>query len=358
VKRQKTEDVVVGFNINDAIDEIQKEKNIPRDELIGALESALASAYRKNFGPTSNIEVQIEADGIKVYSVRDVVEEVEDEVGEITLTEALKERSDAVIGDRLRDEITPTRFGRIAAQTAKQVIMQKIREAERRMTYDAFVEKVGNLVTGKVQRFDRGDILIEYSGLEMIMPVREQIPGERYRAGDTIKAIISEVNRTAKGPQIVLSRGNREFLCKLFEQEVPEIQEGIVRVKSVAREPGVRAKVAVASLDEHVDPVGACVGLKGSRIQVIVNEVQGEKIDIVHWSEDIMTFVSAALSPARPVRLDYEPEENKITVHVPQNQLSLAIGREGQNVRLAARLTNVKIDITSADDAPGTVVRG
>ena len=344
---------MAGFNINEAINEIQKQKNIPRQELISALESALASAYRKNFGPTSNIEVQIAEDGIKVFSVREVVEIVEDDTMEITLEMARKEAGLIEIGERLRNEITPARFGRIAAQTAKQVIMQKIREAERRLTYDAFIEKVGTLIVGKVQRFDRGDILIDHLGLEMVLPGREQIPGERYRPGDRVKALISEVNKTAKGPQIVLSRASKDFLSRLFEQEIPEIQEGLVRIKSVAREPGIRAKVAVASVDENVDPVGACVGLRGSRIQVIVNEVQGEKIDIVHWSEDIRAFVSAALSPAKPIAMDYSEQEAKVTVHVPQNQLSLAIGREGQNVRLAARLTNVKIDITSADDGDG-----
>jgi len=346
---------MAGFNINEAIEELQKQKSIPRDELILALESALASAYRKNFGPASNIEVQVTEDGIKVFSVRHVVETIEDETMQITVEQALAEVPEAGVGDILRKEITPARFGRIAAQTAKQVIMQKIREAERRMTYDAFIERVGSLIVGKVQRFERGDILVEHMGMEMVLPTREQIPGERYRPGDRVKALISEVNKTAKGPQIVLSRASKEFLTRLVDKEIHEIQAGIVRIKSVAREPGVRAKVAVASADEHVDPVGACVGLRGSRIQVIVNEVQGEKIDIVHWSEDIRTFVSAALSPARPVAMDYDPHEMKVTVHVPGNQLSLAIGREGQNVRLAARLTNVKIDITSTDEGEGGV---
>jgi transcription termination/antitermination protein NusA len=344
---------MTGFNISEAINEIQKEKNIPREELVSALETALASAYRKNFGPSTDIEVVIAEDGIKVFSVQDVVEVVEDPVMQIALGTAQSMEDDIGVGQKLRREITPERFGRIAAQTAKQVIMQKIREAERRLTYDAFIERIGTLIVGKVQRFERGDILVDHMGLEMVLPGREQIPGERYRPGDRVKALIAEVNRTAKGPQIVLSRTSREFLMRLFEQEIPEIQEGIVRVKSVAREPGIRAKVAVASTDGNVDPVGACVGLRGSRIQVIVNEVQGEKIDIVNWSDDIREFVSAALSPARPVMLDFDPDENKVVVHVPSSQLSLAIGREGQNVRLAARLTNVKIDIMSAEDGDG-----
>ena len=346
---------MAGLNINETINELQESKNIPREELITALESALASAYRKNFGPSSNIEVQITDQGIKVFSVFEVVDEVEDETLHISLEEAKqkKESGDVAVGELLKEEITPDRFGRIAAQTAKQVIMQKIREAERRLTYGAFIEKVGTLIVGKVQRFDRGDILVDHMGLEMLLPSSEQIPGERYRSGDRVKALISEVNKTAKGPQIVLSRANKEFLAKLFEQEIPEIQEGLVQLKSVAREPGIRAKVAVSCDDENVDPVGACVGLRGSRIQVIVNEVQGEKIDIVNWSEDIRAFVSAALSPAKPISIEYSERAATVTVCVPKNQLSLAIGREGQNVRLAAKLTNVKIDIVSADEGDG-----
>lgn len=337
------------FNIMDAINELQKERNLPKEDLIGALESALASAYRKNFGPNTNVEVKI-TDRVTVYAIKDIVEAVEDDQNEMTLVEAKKIDEAAEVGDQVTIEVTPKEFGRIAAQTAKQVIIQKIREAERRLTFEEFQERVGQVVIAKVQRYERGDVYLSYQGAEMIMPSREQIPGERYRPGDRVKGIIEEVAKTTKGPQIVLSRGSTRFLERLFEQEIPEIEEGYVRIESVAREPGVRSKVAVSSVDEHVDPVGACVGLKGSRIQVIVNEVQGEKIDIVHYSDNLFDFVSAALSPARPLRIDYDEVDERVAVVVPQHQLSLAIGKEGQNVRLAARLTGLKIDIISADE--------
>lgn len=339
------------FNISEAINELQKQKNIPRGELVEALETALASAYRKNFDVTGNVEVKISDTGINVFSAFQIVDEIDDAKVEVTLAQIEDENPDGlIVGDIYREEVTPDSFGRIAAQTAKQVIMQKIREAERRMTYDAFAAKIDTLIVAHVQRFDRGDILVNHMGVEMVLPVREQIPGERYRNGDIVKAVVAEVNRTAKGPQIVLSRANHSFLARLFEQEIPEIQDKLVSIKGVAREPGIRAKVAVSSTDKNVDPIGACVGLRGSRIQVIVNEVQGEKIDIIHWSEDIGKFVGAALSPVKPVNIDYDAKTNKVTVHVPRNQLSLAIGREGQNVRLAAKLTNVRIDITSTED--------
>ena len=343
---------MTSFNISQAIDELQQQKHIPREELVSALQMALASAYRKNFSDCGNIEVKIGDDGIKVYSVFSIVEAVEDARIEVTLA-AIEEEENTeslAVGDIYREEVTPDSFGRIAAQTAKQVIMQKIREAERNMTYDAFVSEIDTLVVAQVQRFDRGDIIVNHMGVEMVLPVREQIPGERYRNGDMVKAVVAEVNRTAKGPQIILSRANHSFLTRLFEQEIPEIQDKLVFIKGVAREPGIRAKVAVASSDDNVDPIGACVGMRGSRIQVIVNEVQGEKIDIIHWSEDVGRFVGAALSPVKPVNIVYEESINKVTVHVPRNQLSLAIGREGQNVRLAAKLTNVRIDITSTED--------
>ncbi len=339
-----------GMNIMEAIEELEKTRNIPRDDLINALRNALTSAYRKNFGPQGRIEVELDDQGIRVYSILDVVEEVSNPKVEISLEEARKLDETAEVGGVVRREITPDTFGRIAAQTARQVITQKIRETERRLTYEMFASRIGELVVGRVQRFEKGDIYLEYGGRELVLPHKEQIPGERYRQGDPVKAVIMEVRNTGKGPEVVVSRASREFLVKLFEQEIPEISEKIVRIRAVAREAGVRSKVAVESLDETIDPVGACVGFKGSRIQAIVNEVQGEKIDIIPYSEDVNEFVSAALSPAMPVRLEYDPDEQRVTVLVPSNQLSLAIGREGQNVRLAAKLANVKIDIVNADE--------
>ncbi|MBI2945708.1 MAG: transcription termination/antitermination protein NusA [Candidatus Wallbacteria bacterium] len=362
------------FNINEAIDELHKLKKISRTEFVLALESALSSAYRKNFGPSAEITVEIR-EGIHVFQVKNVVETIADVDAEITLEEAKQvpgaelalfdEQGNIVewlcnedlqtkveLTSKIRWEVPAKQFGRIAAQTAKQVMIQKIRDAERKKTYEEFQGRIGELIIGRVQRFEKGDIYIDYNGMEIVMPYKEQIPGQRFRQGDRIKALIAEVLQTNKGPQVVASRANRDFLRKLFEEEIPEIQEGVVQIRALAREAGVRTKVAVHSLDDNIDPVGACVGLKGSRIQAVVNEVQGEKIDIIHWSEDIKRFVSQSLAPAKPVKLTYLPEEQKVQVVVPQHQLSLAIGREGQNVRLAAKLTNVKIDITSISEVP------
>ncbi|MBI3889989.1 MAG: transcription termination/antitermination protein NusA [Candidatus Wallbacteria bacterium] len=362
------------FNINEAIDELHKLKKISRVEFVGALESALASAYRKNFGPSAEITVEIR-DSIHVYQVKNVVELVADVEAEVTLDEAkaiegaelamFDEQGNIVewlanedlltkveLTSKIRWEVPAKQFGRIAAQTAKQVMIQKIRDAERKKTYEEFQGRIGELILGRVQRFEKGDIYIDYNGMEIVMPYKEQIPGQRFRQGDRIKALIAEVLQTNKGPQVVASRANKDFMRKLFEEEIPEIQEGVVQIRALAREAGVRSKVAVHSLDDNIDPVGACVGLKGSRIQAVVNEVQGEKIDIIHWSDDIKRFVSQALAPAKPVKLTYLPEEQKVQVVVPQHQLSLAIGKEGQNVRLAAKLTNVKIDITSVSEVP------
>ena len=364
------------FNINDAIDELLKTKKIPRMEFVGALESALASAYRKNYGPTAEVIVEIR-DAIRVYQVKAVADPIVDAEAEMTLAEAreLPEgqlaifdeqgnilewvgqeelRQRVALTSKVRWEITPKQFGRIAAQTAKQVMIQKIRDAERKKTYEEFQGRIGELIVGRVQRFEKGDIYIDYNSMEIAMPYKEQIPGQRFRQGDRIKALIAEVQQTNKGPMVIASRASRDFMRKLFEEEIPEIQEGVVQIKALAREAGVRSKVAVHSLDDNIDPVGACVGLKGSRIQAVVNEVQGEKIDIIHWSDDLSRFVSAALAPAKPVKLTFSTEETRMQVVVPQHQLSLAIGKDGQNVRLAAKLTNVKIDITSASDVQET----
>jgi N utilization substance protein A len=333
-------------NIGRAIDELGRQKRISKEELIMALESALLSAYRKNFGAAPNVHIEV-GDGIRVFATKEVLEPeaVLDDRSQMALADANAINPDLKVGDTLKVEITPKQFGRIAAQTAKQVIIQKIREAERRLTFDEFEKRRLELIVAQVQRFEKGDMYLDYNGIEIVMPAKEQIPGQRFRQGDRIKAVIVDVARTSRGPQVVVSRADREFLLRLLEKEVPEIQEGIVLIKSIAREAGVRSKVAVRSTDHNIDPVGACVGLRGSRILTVVGETQGEKIDIVPHSDDIRTFVAAALSPAKPIRLTYSEEEGRVQVIVPEHQLSLAIGREGQNVRLAAKLTNVRIDI-------------
>ena len=337
-------------NIGKAIEDLGKQKKISKEELIMALESALLSAYRKNFGTAPNINVEV-AEGIRVFATKEILEtEITDARTQVTLAEAQVVSAEAKIGETVRIDITPRQFGRIAAQTAKQVIIQKIREAERRLTFEEFEKRKGELIVAQVHRFEKHDMYLDYNGHEIVMPQKEQIPGQRFRAGDRIKAVIVEVSRSTRGPQVIVSRGDREFLRCLFEKEIPEIQEGIVQIKNIAREAGIRSKVAVRSIDSNIDPVGACVGLRGSRIQTIVGEVAGEKIDIIPFSEDIRAFVAGALSPAKPLRMIYSPEESKVQVIVPEHQLSLAIGREGQNVRLAAKLTNVKIDITAASE--------
>lgn len=337
-------------NIGRAIEDLGKAKKISKEELIMALESALLSAYRKNFGTAPNINVEV-SDQVRVFATKEILEgDITDARTQVTLQEALAVSAEAKLGETVKIDITPRQFGRIAAQTAKQVIIQKIREAERRLTFEEFEKRKGELIVAQVHRFEKGDIYLDYNGHEVVMPVKEQIPGQRFRPGDRIKAVIVEVSRSTRGPQVIVSRGDKEFLRRLFEKEIPEIQEGIVQIKNIAREAGIRSKVAVRSIDSNIDPVGACVGLRGSRIQTIVGEVAGEKIDIIPFSEDIRMFVAGALSPAKPLRMIYTPEESKVQVIVPEHQLSLAIGREGQNVRLAAKLTNVKIDITAASE--------
>ena len=339
------------MDLNEVIEQVHREKKIPKEDLLDALRASLLMAWRKKFLdeddeiPEERIDVDLE-NGVRVLIKKEVVEEIDDPMLEIGPKGAKEIDPDAEIGDLLVVDVTPRSFGRIAAQTAKQVMIQKFRESERRRTYEEFQDKIGRVVVGRVQRFEKGDLYIQYDDVELLMPLREQIPGERYHHGDRMKAIIEKVEQTTKGPQICLSRASKNFMAKLFEQEIPEIQEGIVRIETIAREPGVRSKVAVSSYDPSVDPVGACVGLKGSRIQIIVNEVQGEKIDVIRWSDDIRVFVAEALKPAKPTRIYGPDEDGKLTVVVPQRELSLAIGREGQNVRLAAKLADVKIDIT------------
>src|SRR5256886_114238 len=346
------------------IEQIGREKGIDKEILFEALESALLSASRKTLGAADNVRMHIDrkSGDVRVYCRKKVVEEVTDDTLEISLADAKALNTEAELGDELEQERPPQEFGRIAAQTAKQVILQKVRDAEREGIYSEFAGKEGQILRGVVHRIEKRNVILEIGKAEAILPEREQIPGERYNPGDRIRAYVLEVRRTAKGPQISLSRTHPGYLTRLFETEIPEIQEGIVLVKATAREAGERAKVAVASTKRDVDPIGACVGLRGTRIQVISRELRGEKIDIIEWSHDPATFVARALSPAKVSsvtiaeqgELDTQPSA---LVIVPDNQLSLAIGKKGQNARLAAKLTGMRIDIKSeseveADRAP------
>jgi transcription termination/antitermination protein NusA len=339
------------------IKQISAEKGIDPETLYEALESALLSASKKDPGTGDTMRMHIDRDTgqIRVYGRKKVVEEVVDPRSEISLAEAKALNPDAELDVELEQELPPQEFGRIAAQTAKQVILQRVRDAEREGIYSEFAGKEGQILRGVVHRIEKRNVILEIGKAEAILPEREQIPGERYNPGDRIRAFVLEVRRTVKGPQISLSRTHPGYLARLFETEIPEIQEGIVLVKATAREAGERAKVAVASTKRDVDPIGACVGLRGTRIQVISRELRGEKIDIIEWSHDPATFVARALSPAKvsSVTISDEPDaegQHAALVIVPDNQLSLAIGKKGQNARLAAKLTGMRIDIKSESE--------
>jgi N utilization substance protein A len=333
-----------------AMDELEKERGIKKEYLIESLEAALVTAYKKNFDSVDNVKVTIDGDSgeIHIYAVMDVVEESEDPLLEISLKDAVKIKKSAKVGETVDVEIKPKDFGRIAAQTAKQVVVQKIREVERDMVYNEYNDKTGEIVSGLVQKADTGAIIIDLGKLEGVMPIKEQIPSEHYKVNDKIRGYVISVEKGAKGnPQVILSRSNPDFVRRLFELEIPEIYEGLIEVKSVSRDPGNRSKVAVYSKNENIDPVGSCVGQKGVRIQNIINELNGEKIDVIEWSEDPSTYIAASLLPAQVLAVDVRDEEKFAQVIVPDDQLSLAIGKAGQNARLAARLTNWKIDIKS-----------
>ncbi len=341
-----------------AFNEIAETRKLPKEVIIEALKAALVSAYRRNENVSSAQHVEAHVDErtgeLTVWVEKEVVEEVQSEQTEVSLERARKYDPNVQLGDTIMVEDTPEGFGRIAAQTAKQVILQRMREAEREAQYEEYQDRVGDLVTGTVQS-DNGDVVTVGLGrTEAILPRSHQQPGERYRMHDKVRAYVMEVRRTNRGPQIVLSRTHRNMLRRLLEYEVPEIYNGTVEIKSIAREPGARSKVAVAALQPGADPVGACVGMRGVRIQSIVKELNGEKIDVIEWSPDQAEFISKALSPARvsAVFLDDDPEAGRTaTVVVPDDQLSLAIGREGQNARLAAKLTGWRIDIKSVSEA-------
>ncbi len=333
-----------------AIEELENERGISKAYLLEALESALVSAYKRNFDAAENVAISINEDNgeVKVFSLKEVVEEVEDDMIQISLEDAKKKSKTAQIGDTIQLEIIPKDFGRIAAQTAKQVIVQKIREAERNMVYTEYNDRKGEIVTGIIQKADGGTLVLDLGKLEGIMPVKDQIPTETYEVNDKIRAYVVSVERGLKGePQVLVSRSHPDFVRKLFEFEIPEIYEGLIEIKSVSRDAGNRSKVAVYSVNENIDPVGSCVGQKGIRIQNIINELKGEKIDVIEWNEDPAIYISAALLPAQVMAVDVKEEEKFAQVIVPDDQLSLAIGKAGQNARLAARLTNWKIDIKS-----------
>lgn len=333
----------------EALRDLEKEKGIAVDVLLEAIEAALLSAYKRNFGSLQNARVHIDRDtgDFKVYTQRTVIEQVEDPRQEITVEEAQKINPNYDLGDIVETEVTPRNFGRIAAQTAKQVVVQRIREAERNIIFEEFANREGDIVTGIIQRLEQKNVFIELGKTEAILAPSEQMPGEEYRHGERLKTYIIEVRKTTKGPQILVSRTHPGLLKRLFELEVPELHEGVVELKGIAREAGARSKIAVYSKDENVDPVGACVGPKGMRVQNIVNELSGEKIDIIKWNSDPSKFVASSLSPAKVVAVETWEEEKVARVIVPDYQLSLAIGKEGQNARLAAKLTGWKIDIKS-----------
>ncbi len=332
-----------------ALYEIEKEKGISKDIIFDALESALISSYKKNFGSAQNVIVDIDKDTgeTKVFALKDVVEEIKNENLEIDLDGAKNINDKYSIGDVVQIEITPKAFGRIAAQTAKQVVIQRLKTAERDVIYDEFINRENEIITGMIQRISRNNVFIDLGKTEGILPPAEQIEGEDYHQSDRLKLLILDVKKTTKGPQVTLSRSHPGLVKRLFELEVPEISNGIVEIFGVARESGSRTKIAVYSKDPNVDPLGACVGFKGSRVKAIVEELNGEKIDIVIWSKDISEFIGNSLSPSKVVKVDVNEKEKSAIVVVPDYQLSLAIGKEGQNARLAAKLTNWKIDIKS-----------
>ncbi|MCL6453448.1 MAG: transcription termination factor NusA [Alicyclobacillus sp.] len=337
----------------EALDQLAKEKGIDKDTLLEAIEAALISAYKRNFNSAPNVRVEIGRDSgeVHVFARKTVVESPTDTRLEISLDAAMDILPTYQLGDVVEIEVTPRDFGRIAAQTAKQVVTQRIREAERSIVYNKFIDREEDIVTGVVQRQDARAVYVELGQTEAVLPASEQMPTDRFQMGDRIKAYITRVERTTKGPQIVLSRTHPGLLKRLFEFEVPEIYEGVVEIKSVAREAGYRSKIAVYSKNPDVDPIGACVGSRGMRVQAVVSELHGEKVDIIQWSEVPEEFVANSLSPAKVTSVQIMEDERIARAVVPDYQLSLAIGKEGQNARLAAKLTGWKIDIKSETQA-------
>ncbi len=333
-----------------ALDELEKEKGIKKSYIIEAIETALVTAYKRNFDSAENVKVVMDkvTGEAHLYAVKEIVEAVEDSKLQISLDDAKKISKKSELGETVDIELVPKDFGRIAAQTAKQVIIQKLREVEREVIFSEFNDRKGEIVSGIIQKADTGVVIMDLGKLEGIMPKKEQIPTESYNVNDKIKGYVLDVVKGNKGaPQVIVSRATGDFVRKLFEFEIPEIYEGVIEIKSVSRDPGSRSKVAVYSENENIDPVGSCVGQKGVRIQNIINELNGEKIDVIEWNPDPAIYISSALLPAKVMAVDIKEEEKFAQVIVPDDQLSLAIGKSGQNARLAAKLTNWKIDIKS-----------
>ncbi len=341
------------ISIKHAIDQIVKEKGIERQVVLEAMEQAVLTAANKKYRNTRDLEARYNPDSgeVELFEFVTVVDEVMDSYKEIDLEEAREIDPDVEIGDSLGEKLDASGFSRIAAQTAKQVIIQKVREAERETIFNEYSDRQWEIITGMVRRFEKGDLLVDLGRAEAVLPSKEQMPREVYRPGDRIRAIITDIRMTTKGPQIILSRTHPSMLAKLFEAEVPEIAEGIVEINAIVRDPGSRAKVAVSSNDSDVDPVGACVGMRGARVQNVVSELRGEKIDIIPWSEDIARFACNSLSPAQVSKVFVDEDNRTLEVVVADDQLSLAIGKRGQNVSLAARLTGCRIDIKSESKA-------
>lgn len=337
----------------DALQQLEREKGIDKDTLLEAIEAALISGYKRNFNSAPNVRVEIHRDTglVRVFARKAVVEESTDTRLEISLDAALDMNPTYRLGDVVEIEVTPRDFGRIAAQTAKQVVTQRIREAERSIIYSKYVDREEDIVTGVVQRMDTRMVYVDLGQTEAVLPITEQMPTDHFKPGERIKAYITRVERTTKGPQVILSRTHPGLLKRLFELEVPEVFDGVVEIKSVAREAGYRSKIAVFSKNPEVDPIGACVGARGMRVQAVVAELNGEKVDIVKWSDLPSEFVANALSPAKVVEVRIMGDEKIARAIVPDYQLSLAIGKEGQNARLAAKLTGWKIDIKSESQA-------
>ena len=337
------------ISIKHAIEQIVKEKGIDRNVVIEAMEQAVLTAANKKYRNTRELEARYNSDSgeVELFEFVIVVDEVQDSYKEIDLEEAKEIDPDVEVGDSLGEKLDASGFTRIAAQTAKQVIIQKVREAERETIFNEYSDRQWEIITGMVRRFEKGELLVDLGRAEAVLPSKEQMPREVYRPGDRIRAIITEIRMTTKGPQIILSRTHPSMLARLFEAEVPEIAEGIVEINAVVRDPGSRAKVAVSSNDRDVDPVGACVGMRGARVQNVVSELRGEKIDIIPWSEDIARFACNALSPAQVSKVFVDEDSRALEIVVADDQLSLAIGKRGQNVSLAARLTGCRIDIKS-----------
>ncbi len=339
----------MNYEILEALSQITKNKNIDIDFVIKTLEASLMSAAKKKFGDTENIRINVDPNSgeIKIVAVKKVVEEVTNPNTEIQLSEAREIEPKVQVGDEVEVLVGFNEFGRNAISIAKQSLIQKVREAEREKIFEEYKDKIETVVTGAVQQIERGHLIVNLGRAEAIIPPKEQIPKERYRQGDRIRALILDAQKTAKGPQIILSRAHPNFVKRLFELEVPEIYEKIIEIKAVAREPGERCKIAVSSIDDRVDPVGACVGVKGTRVQSIVRELSGERIDIVPYSSNPETFATRALAPAKVVQIDTYHDDNSMTIVVEDDRLSLAIGKAGQNARLAAKLTGWKINILS-----------